>query len=152
CSRRDAPFKAVANGLLGQFATDEHQPALAWLALFPRALMIALKHHMHALEHVAIVIAAECEDALGAQDLLALGRHQLLQPRHELVGIERLVAMQRQGLHVLVVIVLHAVTMAVVVIMMMIMVVMMMLVGAVLVVAMLVIVVVLVGREEFRLQ
>jgi len=60
--------------------------------------------------------------------------------------------MQRQGLHVLVVIVLHAVTMAVVVIMMMIMVVMMMLVGAVLVVAMFVIVVMLVRRKEFRLQ
>ena len=101
--------KAVADHLLGQFAADEDETALARLARFPGALVIALQHHVHALKDIAIVIVAEGQNAFRAQDLLALARDQVLQPRHELGRVERLVRAQRQRLHVLVMIVLQAV-------------------------------------------
>src|SRR5215510_7009442 len=82
-SRDDAALKAVADHLLRQFAADKDDPALAPLAVLPSPLVIALQHHVHALENVAVVIVAEGEDAFGAQNLLAFGRNELLQPRHE---------------------------------------------------------------------
>src|SRR5215510_6633233 len=106
-SRDNAALKAVADHLLRQFAADEDDAALAPLAVFPFSLVVALQHHVHALEDVAVVIVAEGEDALRAQNLLAFGRNELLQPRHELCWVERLVRTQRQRLHVLVVIVLQ---------------------------------------------
>src|ERR1700758_4175575 len=87
-SRRETALEAVADGLLGQFTTDEDKPALARLAILPLPLMIALQHHVYALEDVAVVVALEGEDALGAQDLLAFGCHQVLQPGHEFARIE----------------------------------------------------------------
>ena len=77
--------------LLRQMPSDEDQPALALFVVLPRPLMIAVEDHVHALEHEAIRIVLECENSLGAQDRRALLRHQLLDPRKELVGIERLV-------------------------------------------------------------
>src|ERR1700756_1412757 len=77
-SRRETALEAVADGLLGQFTTDEDKPALARLAILPLPLMIALQHHVHALEDVAVVIALEGEDALGPQDLLTFGRTKVL--------------------------------------------------------------------------
>src|SRR6185437_6958570 len=123
-SRGDAAFKAVADRLLRQFAADEDKPTLARLAVLPFALVIALQHHVHALENVAVVVIGEGENALRAKDLLALGCDQVLQPWHELCRVERLVGLERQGLHVLVVIMLQAVA----VIMVMIVVVTMMMV------------------------
>src|SRR5262245_63507517 len=95
-SRDDAALKAVADHLLRQFAPDEDDPALAPLAILPFPLVVALQHHVHALEDVAVVIVAEGEDALGAQDLLAFGRIELLQPRQALGWAERLVRTTRQ--------------------------------------------------------
>src|ERR1700730_8177654 len=129
-SRRDTALKTVADRLLGQFAADEDETALARLAVFPGPLGIALEHHVHALKHIAVVIVAEGEDALRAQDLLALAGDQVLQPGHEFGGVERLVRAQRQRLHVLVVVVLQA-AMAMTVIMVMIVAVMVMMIMAV---------------------
>ena len=138
-SRDDAALKTLANGLLRQFAADEDEAALALLAVLPFPLVVALQHHVDALEDVAVVIVVEGEDALGAQDLPALHLHQVLEPRHELLRIERLVGLQRQRLHVLVVIVLQAVAMIVVV----------MMVVAVMVIM---VVVMIVGLQEIRLD
>src|ERR1700722_20812229 len=63
----DALLEAVADGLLGQFAADEDETALARLAVFPGALVIAFQHHVHALEHIAVVVVAERHDALRVQ-------------------------------------------------------------------------------------
>src|SRR5206468_12861687 len=93
-SRGDTVRKAVADHLLRQFAADEDDAALARLAVLPLPLMIAFQHHVHALEHVAVVIADEGKDALGAQNLLAFAGDKVLQPRHEFCGIERLVRAQ----------------------------------------------------------
>src|SRR5207253_455095 len=115
-SRGDTPLKTIADGLLRQFAADEDETALARFAVLPGALVIALQHHVHALKDVAVVIVAEGENALRAQDLLAFAGDEVLQPRHEFCGIERLVRSQRQRLHLLVMVMLHpAVTMAVIV-------------------------------------
>ena len=132
-------LEAVADGLLRQFAADEDEAALARLAVLPGPLMIALQHHVHALKHVAIVIVAEGQNSLRAQDLLALAGDQVLQPRHEFGGIERLVDAQRQRLHVLVMIMLQA-AMAVIVIMM------------VMIVIVVMMIVIVAGLEEFRLD
>src|SRR5256885_17201035 len=87
-SRGDTALKAVADHLLRQFATDENEAAFARFIIFPLTLMIALEHHVDALEHVAVVVAGESEDALGAQDLLPLAGYEALQPGHEFVRIE----------------------------------------------------------------
>src|ERR1700728_1985821 len=126
----DALLEAVADGLLGQFAADEDQTALARLAVFPGALVIAFQHHVHALKDVAIVVVTEGENSLRAQDLLALAGDQVLQPGHEFGGVERLVRAQRQRLHVLVMVVLQA-AMAMIVIMVVIVAVMVMMIVAV---------------------
>ena len=78
--------------------------------------MIAVEDHVHALEHETIGIVLEGENALAAQDRRAVVGDQLLNPGKELVGIERLVGLQRQRLHFLVVIMLHAAMMVMVVI------------------------------------
>jgi len=43
----------------GNSRADEDKTALARLAVLPRPLVIALEHHVHALEHVTVVIVAE---------------------------------------------------------------------------------------------
>src|SRR6476659_6816199 len=113
-SRGDTALKAVADGFFGQFAADEDETALARLAVFPGALVIAFQHHVDALKHIAVVIVAEGQDALRAQYLLAFAGDQVLQPGHELGGVERLVRAQRQRLHLLVMVMLEAVAVAVI--------------------------------------
>src|SRR6185312_8879897 len=82
-SRDDAALEAFADRLFGQFAADEDEAALAGLAVFPRPLVVALQHHVHALEDVAVFVVAESKNTLRAQDFLTLARHQVLQPWHE---------------------------------------------------------------------
>ncbi len=138
-SRRDATLKPVADQLLGQFAADEDEAAFALLAGFPFALMIAFEHHVNALKHETLVVVLERQDALAAQDRGALFLDQSLQPGQELLRVERLLALDRNRLHVLVVIVLQpAMTVP------MVMTVMMM--------VMIVVVVMIVGFEEGRLD
>src|SRR3979409_606305 len=90
-SRGDTALETVAAGLLGEFAADEDETAMARLAVLPGPLVIALQHHVHALKHIAVVVVAEGQNPLRAQDLLALAGDQILQPRHEFCRIERFV-------------------------------------------------------------
>src|SRR3979490_473871 len=90
-SRGNTALKTVADHLLRQFAADKDKTALARFTVLPPALMVTLQHHVDALEHIAIVVAGEGEDALGAQDLLPFGGNEVLQPGHEFVRIERLI-------------------------------------------------------------
>src|SRR3569623_1092431 len=152
--------KTFADPLLRQIAADEDDAAFALLIRLPLPLMVTLKHHVHALEHIPVIITLNSKNALGAQDLRAIIGDQFLQPWHELHRIERLVGAQRQRLHVLVVIVLHPVAMMIVsmiVVMMALIVVVAMLAAAairpVLMVVMMVMIV-LVPLEEggFKLQ
>src|SRR5438552_2367613 len=48
---RDAAFKARSNQLFGQFAPDKDCTADTVLAVFPLPLVVAIEHHVHALEH-----------------------------------------------------------------------------------------------------
>src|ERR1700694_2027736 len=129
-SRGDTALETVADDLLRQFAADEDETALARFAVLPGPLVIALEHHVHALKHVTVVIVAERQNSLRAQNLLALAGDQVLQPRHEFGRIERLVRPQRQRLHVLVVIMFQA-AMAVAVMMVMAVMIMVMMIVAV---------------------
>src|SRR5262249_47873183 len=104
-----ARFEALADHLLGQVAADEHDPALALLVSAPRALVIAVEDHVHTLEHETVGIALEREDALGAQDARPFLGDEILHPGKEFVRVERLLGLERDRLHVLVVIMLEAV-------------------------------------------
>src|SRR5579872_420351 len=107
----DAALKTFGNGLARQVAADEDDAAFALLVFVPGPLVIAVENHMHALKHEALVVALERQDALAAQNVGPFLLHQVLNPRKEFIWIERLVAFQRNRLHVLVVIVLQAAVM-----------------------------------------
>src|SRR5208282_2313254 len=145
---RHAAFEPFRDLLARQITADEDNPALTLLVFVPWPLVVAVEDHVHALEHEALIVALEREDALAAQDVWAFLLHQILHPREELVGIERLVAAQRNRLHVLVVIVLEAAVM--VRLLVMVIVAMIMVMAVIMIVAM--IVIVPVAFEEFRFE
>ena len=70
--------------------------------------MIAVEDHVNALEHEALRIALERQNALATQNARTLLGHEVLHPGEELVRIERLLGVQRNRLHFLVVIVLES--------------------------------------------
>src|SRR6185295_17183661 len=92
---------------------NENEAALALLASLPRPLVIAVENHVHALEHEALVVVLEGEDALAAQNARPLLLHEVLHPGEELVRVERLVGPDRDRVHLFVVIVLQAATIVV---------------------------------------
>ena len=83
-----------ADFVFGQIAPNKHNAAVTLLAFGPGPLMIAVEDHVHALKDKALVIVLERQNALGAQDVRPFGLHQVLHPGKELVGIERLVALE----------------------------------------------------------
>ena len=104
--------------------------------------MVAIENHVHALEYEPLVVILERKDAFAAQDARAFGLHQVLYPRKKLVGIERLIGLQRNRLHVLVVVMLEAAGMVgVMVIMIMVVIVVMI---------MMMVVIVTVAFKKFR--
>src|SRR6185312_14946565 len=137
---RQAALKPLADFVFRQIAADEDDAADALLAPLPGTLMVAIQDHVHALKHKTLGIVLERQDALRAQDVQTFGGDQVLHPREELVGVERLLAFQRKRLHLLVVIVLEAIAMMVV--MALVMIVMMMVVMVVIVM------IVIVGRQK----
>src|SRR5262249_12737904 len=149
CKRSsDAAGKALADFLLRQIASDKNDTAFAWLVVFPGALVVAVEDHVHALENEAIGIVLEGENALGAQDAGAVLCDEILHPGKEFVGIERLVGLQRQRLHLLVVVVLETVVMVVVMAVMAVIMIVMMVV----IVVMIMIMMVTIAAEKFRLD
>src|SRR5262249_1418965 len=124
----DAPPSRHAAGepfpdlLLRQLAADEDDAAFALLARLPRTLMVAVENHVHALEHEALVVVLERQDALAGQNARPLGLHEVLHPGEEFVRVERLVGLERDRLHLFVMIVLQAAVVAMAVIMVMVMV------------------------------
>src|SRR6476661_482563 len=104
---RFAAFKAPLDLVHRHVAADEHEAAQAFFVLLPVALVVAVEDHVHALEHEALVVVLEREDALAAQDVRPFLLDQVLDPRKELLGVERLVGRERDRLHILVVIVLE---------------------------------------------
>ncbi len=130
-----AGLKALADFLLGQVAPDEHDAAVALLAILPRPLVIAVEDHVHTLEHEPVRIVLERQNSFAAQNAGAVLGDEILHPGKELVGIERLVGLQRHRLHVLVVIMLQP-----------------MIVVMMVVVVMTVIMIVTVAGQKFRLD
>src|SRR6185436_6718947 len=145
---RQAGLEPLPDLVFRQLAADEDEAALALLAGLPRPLVIAVENHVHALEHEALVVILEGEDALAAQNARPLLLHEVLHPGEELVRVERLVGADRDRLHLLVVIMLEAaaVVVMIVIVLMTIMVVMVM------IMVVIVPVVVPVALQEFRLD
>src|SRR3990170_7603797 len=69
-------------------AADEYEPALALFLVLPRALVLALDDHVHALDYIATVLPAQRQDALQAQDVGALRLGEGMDPGEELVAID----------------------------------------------------------------
>src|SRR5436305_8274537 len=69
--------------------------------------MVAIENHVHALKNEALLVVLERENAFAAQNVWSLLLHQVLHPGKEFVRIERLLGVQRNRLHFLVVIVLE---------------------------------------------
>src|SRR6266404_4328232 len=137
---RRAAGKAFPDLVHGQLAADEDDAAFAFLARLPGALVIAVENHVHALKHEALVVVLERQDALAAQNVRPLDLHELLHPRKELVGVERLVGLERDRLHLFVVIVFQTT------------VVMVRMTMPMIVVVVVVVVMVTVAAQEFRLD
>src|SRR4026208_1405615 len=137
----DAAFEALTNSVFRKIASDENRAAVALFICTPRPLMVAIENHVHALEHEALGVILERKDSLAPQNVRAVLRDEILNPRKELVGIERLVGLRRTRLHLLVMVVLQAIAMMMVVMMIMAVFVMMVM-----------IVVVIIGVEERRLN
>src|SRR5690606_21763401 len=78
-----------------QIAADEDGAAPATFLLAPGLLKVAFEDHVHGLEDQAAVFALNVDDALGAQDVLALLAQQAVQPGGEFGPVQR--AVQRQG-------------------------------------------------------
>src|SRR5580704_53477 len=146
-SSRQTFLETLADHALGQFATDEDDPAFALLIAAPIALVVAVEHHVDTLEREALRIVLEGEDALGTQDVAAFLGDEVLDPRKEPVGIERLVGPDRQGLHLLVMVMLEPAMIVAVVVMIIMMVVM-----VTMIVTLFVVIVLLATIEERRLD
>src|SRR5262245_4179216 len=114
---RRAARKSFPDLLLRQLAADEDDAAFAFLALLPRALVVAVEDHVHALEHEARGVVLERQDSLAAQDARPLLLHEVLHPGKELVGVERMIGLERYRMHLLIVIVLQATAVTVMVMM-----------------------------------
>ena len=69
--------------------------------------MVTVEDHVDALKGEALVVILEGENALAAQNARPFFLHEVLDPREELVGVERPFRAQRDRLHLLVVIVLQ---------------------------------------------
>ena len=61
----------------------------------PGALKIAFKDHVYGLKHQAALIARHINNALGAQDIGALGGQDIIEPIGDLAAVQRPV--QPQG-------------------------------------------------------
>src|SRR5581483_8474393 len=140
---RHAALETLADHLLRQLAADEDDAAFALLAVLPRPLVIPVQDHMHALEHEALRIVLERQDALAAQNVRSFLGDQILDPGKELVRVERPVGAQRHRLHLLVVIMLQAAA-----VMMVVAVTVLMVMVMVVVVIVIVVMVVLVRLQE----
>src|SRR5215469_3924084 len=104
----DAALESFGDQLSRQVAADENEPAVALLTDLPRSLMVAIENHVHALKYEALLVVLERQDAFAAQNVGSLLLHQVLHPRKEFVWIERLLSVQRNRLHFLVVVMLES--------------------------------------------
>src|SRR5690606_37018835 len=86
-----------------QIAADEDGAAPAAFLLAPGLLKVAFEDHVYGLEDQAAVLALNVDDALGAQDVLALLAQQAVQPGGEFGAVQRTVQRQGDALDVVVV-------------------------------------------------
>src|SRR6476661_8254109 len=129
----DAAFEALPDSIFRQIAANEDNAAVARLVSAPGALVVAIKDHMHTRKDKTLGVILERQYALAAQNTGTVLGDEILNPGKELVWIERLVGLDRNRLHLLVVIVLEAVS-----------VMMMMMVRAVLMIVIMMVIVVMI--------
>jgi len=72
-----------------QVSTNEDQGVYALGAHRPRALQLAVEHHVHPVEHVATRLTLDRNDSLHSEDVGTATLEQIGQPIIELGGIDR---------------------------------------------------------------
>src|ERR1700674_4051662 len=68
---------------------DEDEPAEARFLRPPFTLEIRFHQHVNAVKDQSPLLAAQIEDALGAQDVPSAAGHELLEPVRELEAVQR---------------------------------------------------------------
>ena len=104
---KDDLLEAVADLLLLELPADEDEARFALLAFLPFSLQIAVEDLMDALEHEASRLVLEGDDSLAAQNIRPVALNQIVQPRNESFRIDRAVVADRDGMHLVVVEMLH---------------------------------------------
>jgi len=82
-------FESVFQLFRVEFATNEHHPAFALFAGFPRALVITFDDHVDPLHYISVVVAVKGDNALQAENVRTVELGYLLDPRKELSRIDR---------------------------------------------------------------
>src|SRR5579871_1658241 len=88
--------KALLDRAGVKLAADENEPAFALLIGLPLALVIAVEHHVHALQHEALRVVLEREDSFATENLRAFPGDEIVDPWQEFFRIQGLFAFQRQ--------------------------------------------------------
>src|SRR5262245_9635157 len=94
--------------ILRQLLADEDEKRALLLALAPRLAHVAAHHHVHALEHHALLLAFHPEDALVTQEIRTVDLDHAGEKALELLPVERLVRAEYERLHLVVVLVRDA--------------------------------------------
>ena len=101
-----ASLKALSQQILWQVAPDENYPCPARFSLLPGTPTSALNKHVHALNDELPILILYRSDALHAQDVRPVALGDILNSRHEPVGLHRPVGDQGQAADLIVVFVL----------------------------------------------
>ncbi|KAF0210699.1 MAG: hypothetical protein FD172_2384, partial [Methylocystaceae bacterium] len=99
----DNLLEAFADFLLLKLPADEDETRFELLSFFPFSLQIAVQDLMDALEHEPPRLVLEGDDSLAAQNI----RNQIVQPRNESFRIDRAGVADRDGMHLVVMEMLH---------------------------------------------
>lgn len=82
-------MKACLQLLTIQLATDENQRVHAIDSRRPRALQLAVEHHMHSVEHISTRLTFDGYNSLHSKDIGTATFEQIREPIIELARIDR---------------------------------------------------------------
>ena len=84
-------MKSFFEFLCIELDTDEHKSTSSWLLWLPQASSLAVKDHVHALDHKHAIIALHAQDSLKAIEVFAFALQKRTSPIVEPVQVQRLV-------------------------------------------------------------
>ena len=79
-----------------KFPADEDDAAFAFFIVFPWPLVITLDNHVHALDHIAVIVAVKSDDSLESENVGAFQLGDLFDPWEETLRIDRACAQRNR--------------------------------------------------------